>query len=112
MAIKEKIGGQADETTAPAPSPAKLDRKSRLSLRAEELLKDRQGILPVWVRAPAHGAEFHSGFSRAKLYQLAEQGRIRSASVRDPGKMRGTRLFNLQSILDFIATCETAGGVE
>jgi hypothetical protein len=96
-------------SAAPEPGPAKLD-KSRLSLRAEELLKDRQGILPVWVRAPAHGAEFHSGFSRAKLYQLAEQGRIRTASVRDPGKMRGTRLFNLRSILDFIATCEGEGG--
>lgn len=93
-------------TSAPAPSPATLDRKSRLSLRAEELLADRIGQLPVWIRAPKNGSEFYSGFSRAKLYILAEQGHIRSVSIREPGKVRGTRLFHLQSILDYIAKCE------
>lgn len=48
------------------------------------------------------GPEFYSGFSRAKLYQLADQGFIATKSICDPGKERGTRLFNLRSILNFI----------
>ena len=32
---------------------------------------------------------------------------IKSVSIREPGKIRGVRLFNLQSILDFISTFET-----
>jgi len=59
-------------------------------------------MVPVWVRAPSHGPEFFSGFSRAKLYQLDADGRIKSKSIREPGKVRGCRLFNLKSILDYI----------
>ena len=97
------IGGQP----APAPSPeTTLARKSKITVRTEELLSDRIGQVPVWIRAPKNGSEFYSGFSRAKLYQLTEAGHIRSVSIREPGKLRGTRLFNLQSILDFVARCE------
>jgi hypothetical protein len=42
------------------------------------------------------------------LYQLLEQGRIRSKALCDPGKKRGSRLFHLQSILDLIESCEEA----
>ena len=66
--------------------------------------------LPVWIRAPKGGCEFHTGFSRAKLYQLMDAGSIRTASIREPGKLRGTRLFHLQSIFDYIEKCEAAGG--
>lgn len=59
-------------------------------------------MVPVWVRAPSHGPEFFSGFSRAKLYQLAAEGRIKTKSIHDPGKERGTRLFHLGSILELI----------
>lgn len=68
--------------------------------------------MPVWIRAPKSGEEFYSGFSRAKLYQLAGEGHIRTASIREPGKVRGTRLFHLQSILEFIAKCELQGETE
>ena len=89
-------------------SPARLE-KSTLSTKAQELLGERQGSLPVWIRAPKTGNEYHSGFSRAKLYQLATDRRIRTASIREPGKLRGTRLFHMQSILDYIAKCEAEG---
>jgi hypothetical protein len=46
--------------------------------------------------------EFYSSCSRAKLYQWAGEGKIKSVSIREPGKIRGCRLFHLQSILDFI----------
>jgi hypothetical protein len=79
-----------------------------LSPAASELLHDRGGNgLPVWIRSPKTGTEFYSGFSRAKLYELAAEGKIESRSIRKPGQVKGTRLFKLQSILDFIEGCET-----
>ena|SRR5206468_624952 len=77
-----------------------------LPQRAGELLQDRAGGLPVWIRAPKTGVEYHSGISRSKLYDLAGKGAIRSVSIREPGQVKGTRPFHLQSILDFIARCE------
>lgn len=85
-----------------------VDGKRRRSVapKAAELLQDRNGQLPVWIRCPVQGHEFYTGFSRARLYQLAGEGKIRSVSIREPGQVRGTRLFNLASILEFIARCE------
>ncbi len=80
--------------------------KTRLSPKAAELLQDRAGNFPVWIRSPKTGPEHFTGFSRAKLYELAGAGAIRSVSIREPGQMRGTRLFNLASILAFIEKCE------
>lgn len=83
-----------------------------LAPRVEELLKDRDGLLPVWVRAPVNGQEHYTGFTRSKLYELAGEGKIRSVSIREPGQVRGTRLFELASILDYIERCELAAHVE
>lgn len=77
-----------------------------LSPKAAELLQDRNGNFPVWIRSPKTGTEFYSGISRAKLYALAGEGKIVSRSIRDPGQIKGTRLFLLSSILDFIAACD------
>ena len=60
------------------------------------------GPLPVWIRPPKIGNEYYSGFSRSKLYQLGADGKIRTVSIREPGQTKGTRLFELKSILDFI----------
>ena len=69
---------------------------------APQLQVERQGPRPVWVRGPARGLEFYSSCSRAKLYQWAAEGKIRSVSIREPGRIRGCRLFHLDSILAFI----------
>jgi hypothetical protein len=74
--------------------------------KARELLNDQSNGLPVWIRAPKNGVEFYCGFSRAKLYEGAGKGHFRSVSIREPGQVKGTRLFHLQSILDFIEKCE------
>lgn len=74
----------------------------RLSPTATELLHERDGSLPIWVRAPRRGHEHFSGLTRAKLYHLAGLGVIQTRSLREPGRVRGVRLFNLSSILDFI----------
>lgn len=83
--------------------------KTRRSNRIHDLLYDYDGPLPVWIRAPKRGPKFFSGFSRAKLYSLHWQGKIQSKSIREPSQIRGTRLFNLRSILDFIESCGPGG---
>jgi len=87
-------------------------KKRPLSPKAAELLQEHNGSLPVWIRAPKFGTEFFSGFSRAKLYELAGKNLIRSVSIREPGAVKGTRLFHLQSILDFIARCEVEAAAD
>ena len=77
-----------------------------LCAKATELLNDRDGTLPAWIRSPKSGTEHYTGFSRAKLYELAGAGKIRSVSIREPNQIKGTRLFNLASILAFIDKCE------
>ncbi len=77
--------------------------------RAAELAAERDGHLPVWVRAPKCGHEFYSGCSRAKLYEWTAKGFIRSVSIREPGQIKGVRLFHLASILAFIERCEAGG---
>lgn len=87
-------GSNAQPTSRPVPA------------KARELLNDQSNGRPVWVRSPKHGVEFYSGFSRPRLYQGAADGEFRSVSIRKPGQTKGTRLFHLQSILDFIEKCE------
>lgn len=84
----------------------RISKSKPLPERASELLQDRASDMPVWIRAPITGPEFYTGFTRAKLYEGANKGHFRSVSIREPGQVKGTRLFNLKSILDFIARCE------
>lgn len=108
LKVKPRDGGNA-----PAQSPAPDSthkRLARLEDRLAALLAERDRGLPVWIRSPKSGAEHYSGFSRAKLYSLAAEGSIRSTSIREPGQVKGTRLFNLQSILAFIEKSEAKGG--
>jgi hypothetical protein len=93
-------------------SPEIPKRKARLSARVDELLSDRDGLLPVWVRSPKTGPEHYTGFGRSKLYELAAHGKIESRSIREPGQIKGTRLFNLRSILDFIESYGNANETE
>lgn len=83
-----------------------------VSVKARELLSDQSNGLPVWIRSPKQGVEFYCGMSRAKLYEGAGKGHFRSVSIREPGQTKGTRLFHLQSILDFIARCEQQAEVK
>jgi hypothetical protein len=76
--------------------------------RAAQLASERNGNLPVWVRAPKRGQEFYTGCSRPKLYEWAAKGFIRSVSIREPGRVKGVRLFHLASIFAFIERCEAS----
>lgn len=90
----------SDTLTQPKRSPQVIPTK------AKELLTDRHGAIPVWVRAPVIGPEPHCGLTRPYLYQKAKEGHIRSVSIREPGKIKGVRLFNLPSIISYIERCE------
>ena len=87
-------------------------QKRSLSPRVEDLIQDRDGLLPVWVRSPKTGPEHYTGFTRSKLYELAAERKIRSVSIREPGQIKGTRLFHLASILQFIEMCEGTANIE
>jgi len=96
--------------TAPL-SEAAVKASSR-SERVNELLGDQERNLPVWIRAPKSGAEYWTGFGRSKLYELYATGKIESRSIREPGQIKGTRLFNLRSILDYIESCKEENAPE
>ena len=80
------------------PSEARRRREERVA----DLMNDREGKLPVWIRSPKNGKEYYTGLGRTKLYELAGKNLIRSVSIRTPGQLRGIRLFHLPSILAFI----------
>ncbi len=77
--------------------------------RAANLLAEHEGGMPIWVRAPAKGLEPYTGLSRGRMYALHRDGLVRTASLKPKGAVRGVRLFNLRSLLDFIASCEDSG---
>ena len=102
MKKTKNVGGeQTDKTTLP------VRVSQHRMIRVNELLGDRDGVLPVWVRSPKTGPEHYTGFGRSKLYELAAKGKIESRSIREVGQIKGTRLFNLRSILDFIENCDS-----
>jgi len=97
----------AEVRVAIAASKGAASKKGWLTPTMAQRMAEMDGPLPVWVRAPKTGHERFTGLTRPKLYELAGKNLIRSASLREPGQLRGCRLFNLKSILDFIAGCET-----
>ena len=96
----------ADDSANVIPEVAPVVRR-KLSPQVAELIAQRNGLLPVWIRSPKSGTEHYTGFSRAKLYEMAGDGKIRSVSIREAGQVKGVRLFELASILTFVECCET-----
>jgi hypothetical protein len=91
----------AAENTDVADAPTNGAKHSRI----EQLMADRDGALPIWIRAPKRGPEHYTGLSRGKLYQLNSQGKIVSKSLCEVGQVKATRLFLLRSLLDYIDGC-------
>lgn len=61
---------------------------------------DSANVQAVWLRVPQ--AVQLTGLSRSKVYELLAAGRIRSASLRDPGQKHATRLIDRADLLAFI----------
>jgi hypothetical protein len=69
---------------------------------AREVLADPLKLEPRWLRVPA--AVNYSGISRAKLFVLMAEGRIKSASITSAGKNRGIRVVDRLSIDKFLSS--------
>jgi len=68
-------------------------------------LTNGTGKFERWVRLPTKPGERLQGLSRASLYILINEGRIKSANIKKPGKLTGIRLIWLQSLMDYIEGC-------
>ena len=62
-----------------------------------------------WIRLPTRGHCPYTGLCRAAYYQLISAGKIKSACLRRPGALRGTRLIWLPSIMSYINRFATGG---
>ncbi len=72
-----------------------------------------RGYPDRWVKAPVRGYCPETGLTRAAFYQLADLGKIKTACIRQPGAIRGNRLFHLGSVLAFLdATAEETAARE
>ena len=60
------------------------------------------GTDAIWIRLPTRGQCPRTGLSRAKYYELINAGKIKSASLKDPGKLTGCRLVWLPSVMAYI----------
>lgn len=58
-----------------------------------------------WIRLPTRGRCPCTGLTRPHLYQLIRSGKIKTACLRQPGKLTGVRLIWLPSVLAFIEKC-------
>ncbi len=56
----------------------------------------------IWIRLPTRGQCPRTGMSRAKYYELINAGKIKSASLKNPGKLTGCRLVWLPSVMEYI----------
>ena len=87
-------------TTTITPRPAKGTNKAAKPT-------DR----PEWGDIKAMHARF--GIGKTTAYRLADEGKIRTSSLRERGKLRGKRLFSFDSVAAYIERMATRGeGVE
>ena len=68
-------------------------------------LTDGEGKYEQWVRLPTKPGERLQGLSRAFIYILINEGQVKSACIKKPGKLTGIRLIWLQSLMDYIEGC-------
>lgn len=78
--------------------------KSSASLAKLHTLEEVQALKPVWLRIPA--ASRVSGLSRTFLFEQIVLGTIVSKHVKKPGRTRGIRLINYDSLMSFIEGLE------
>jgi hypothetical protein len=77
-------------------------------LRSEILQHTHAGTVnlePRWLKVDA--AVSYSGISRAVLYRILAEGKIRSSSLRSPGALRGIRLIDRASLDAYIESFAT-----
>lgn len=72
------------------------------------LIETTTSARPEWIRMPRPGQNCpHSGLSRAYLYKLAADGRIKTLALRESGKKRGVRLVSYASLIGYLERLST-----
>ena len=65
-----------------------------------------------WIRLPRPGEqEPRTGLTRSVLSRLCAEGKVKSITLRERGKMRGVRLVSLESLLSYLRSLDTAQNV-
>jgi predicted DNA-binding transcriptional regulator AlpA len=64
---------------------------------------------PKWIRLPMRGHCPHTGLSRAAFYELIKTNKIRTASLKKPGALRGARLVWLPSVMAYVEKFASGG---
>ncbi len=62
---------------------------------------------PEWADAKTIQRIF--GIGKSTLYRLVDEGKIRSSSLRERGRLRGKRLFSTDSVAMFIESRASGG---
>ena len=62
-----------------------------------------------WIRLPTRGHCPHTGLTRGAFYELIRANKIRTASLKKPGAMRGTRLVWLPSLMAHLEKFASGG---
>lgn len=65
-----------------------------------------------WIRIPRRGHCPHTGLSRTMLSRLIRSNKIRTASLKRPGTIRGARLVWLPSVMAYIDKFASGGEVQ
>ncbi len=65
-------------------------------------------IRPEWLRLPKPGTACHyTGLTRTPMYGLIREGKVRSVVLRQRGKLRGIRLIDYASLIQFLRELDT-----
>jgi hypothetical protein len=67
-------------------------------------------IRPEWADCKTITRIF--GIGKSTLYRLADEGKCKSSSLRERGKLRGKRLFSCDSVAAYIESMVTGGEEE
>lgn len=67
-----------------------------------QALVNGEGKFERWIRLPKRGHEENSGLSRPMIYGLIKAGLVKSASIKQPGKLTGCRLVWLPSLMAYV----------
>jgi len=67
-----------------------------------EELTEGEGPFDVWTKLPTKPGQRLQGLSRSAVYIGIDSGKIKTACIKQPGKLTGSRLVWLPSVIAYI----------
>ena len=83
-------------------SPANDSQRDETLRLWEKSVSNGHEKFERWIRLPKRGHEENSGLSRPMIYGLIKAGLVKSASIKQPGKLTGCRLVWLPSLMEYV----------